>query len=300
MGPVGWLIGLQAVVVSALVYLDARRHRSIAGAAAWAVVTLATGGLAAPAYVLARPSRAPTWGLSEVVALPIFFVVAILPIALVLEAGARRGLVTSFGSIVVVLLVQNAVLAGVSLYVALVKYRLLPASLGLVGGQWGRRFVAGAVASGAALAGNFVGQNLTIFAAGLVVGQQAAADLVIKGEKNTPVFRMLQEFRATKEMAILLALVVVVVPIGEELFFRGLTYGALRRILTRPLAILASAAFFAVAHLQFVEFLPIFILGVILAYLYDFTGSLVPGMIAHAVNNLGALALFYLTRMPSP
>jgi membrane protease YdiL (CAAX protease family) len=38
----------------------------------------------------------------------------------------------------------------------------------------------------------------------------------------------------------------------------------------------------------------------ILAYLYDLTGSLVPGMIAHAVNNLGALVLFYMTRMPGP
>jgi len=299
-GTLGWLIILQAVAVSVLVFLDARRHLSGTAAAVWAAVTLATAGLAAPAYVIARPSRAPAWGLTEVVALPIFFVVAILPIALVLEAWVRRGQLSPFGSIIAVLLVQNTVLAGMSLYVALVKYRLLPASLGLTWGKWRPRLLAAAVASGAALTGNFVGQNLTIFAAGLVLGQQAAADLVMNREANTPVFRMLQEFHASTEMAILVVLVVVVVPIGEELFFRGLTYGALRRVLSRRIAVLASAAFFAAAHLQLVEFLPIFILGVILAYLYDFTGSVVPGMIAHAVNNLGALALFYLTRMPSP
>jgi membrane protease YdiL (CAAX protease family) len=68
--------------------------------------------------------------------------------------------------------------------------------------------------------------------------------------------------------------------------------------LNRHAAVLASAAFFAAAHLQVVEFLPILILGLILTYLYEFTGSLVPGMIAHAVNNLAALALFYLTPLP--
>jgi membrane protease YdiL (CAAX protease family) len=92
----------------------------------------------------------------------------------------------------------------------------------------------------------------------------------------------------------------VIVPIGEEVFFRGLTYGALRQRLGRHAAVLTSAAFFALAHLQFVEFLPILILGSILAYLYEFTGSLVPGMIAHAVNNLAALALFYSNPLPSP
>ena len=98
----------------------------------------------------------------------------------------------------------------------------------------------------------------------------------------------------------LAVLVGLIVPIGEEMFFRGLTYGALRRMLNRHAAVLISAAFFAAAHLEPVEFLPILILGVILAYLYDYTGSLVPGMIAHSVNNLAALMLFYLSPMPSP
>ncbi len=69
---------------------------------------------------------------------------------------------------------------------------------------------------------------------------------------------------------------------------------AARRALGRHTAVLASALFFAAAHVQPVEFLPILILGIVLAYLYEYTGSLVPGMIAHAVNNLAALVLFYV------
>jgi len=42
------------------------------------------------------------------------------------------------------------------------------------------------------------------------------------------------------------------------------------------------------------------ILGVILACLYDYTGSLVPGMIAHGMNNLAALVIFYHAPPPRP
>ena len=295
MGTLGWyVLSAFAVVATALVYRDARARLPRTSARIWTAVTLVTAGLASPAYLIARPSRGSTWGLSEVVAVPVFFLLAILPIAILLESWAvRRGFLSPFGSIVAVMLVQNIALGGVSLYVALVKYRLRPASLGVTGGAWTRRLLAAAIASGAA-------QNITVFATGLFVGQQAAAELISQREADTPVFRMLQEFRAPAEMATLVVLVAVVVPIGEELFFRGLTYGALRHVLNRHAAVLTSAVFFAAAHLQIVEFLPILILGMVLAYLYEFTGSLVPGMIAHGVNNLGALALFYMTRLPSP
>jgi len=301
-GSLGWFVlSAFAVVATALVYRDARARLPRTSARIWTAVTLVTAGLASPAYLIARPSRGSTWGLSEVVAVPVFFLLAILPIAILLESWAvRRGFLSPFGSIVAVMLVQNIALGGVSLYVALVKYRLRPASLGVTGGAWARRLLAAVIASGAALAGNFIGQNITVFATGLFVGQQAAAELISQREADTPVFRMLQEFRAPAEMATLVVLVAVVVPIGEELFFRGLTYGALRRVMNRHVAVLTSAVLFAAAHLQVVEFLPILILGMVLAYLYEFTGSLVPGMIAHGVNNLGALALFYMTRLPSP
>jgi CAAX protease family protein len=69
--------------------------------------------------------------------------------------------------------------------------------------------------------------------------------------------------------------------------------GALRRALHRHTAVVVSALFFAAAHLQVVELLPILILGLVLGYLYEITGSLVPGMIAHGLNNLAALFVFY-------
>src|SRR2546425_301924 len=84
---------MRAVVATALVYRDAVARLPRTAARVWTAVTFVTAGLAAPAYLIARPSRGSTWGFSEVVAVPLFFVLAILPIAILLESWAvRQGL----------------------------------------------------------------------------------------------------------------------------------------------------------------------------------------------------------------
>jgi membrane protease YdiL (CAAX protease family) len=295
------LVFVEAAAAAALVWFDARARLPRPSTVRWALVTLGTLGLAAPVYLIMRPTGRSQWGFAEVAALPLFFVLAILPFSLFIDSLAPHlGLLSSLGFILTLTALQNALFAGAALYVVLRKYRLPPSSIGLAGGAWVRRLVAAAIASAAALGGNVVGQNLTIFAAGLFVGSQAATDFVTQQTARTPVFRLLREVRAPADVTLLVALVAFVVPIGEEIFFRGLAYGALRRALGRHTAVLASAVFFAAAHVQPVEFLPILILGIILAYLYEYTGSLVPGMIAHAVNNLAALGLFYLTPLLAP
>ena len=294
------LVIIETAAAAAMVGLDARARLPRPSAVRWTLATLGTLGLAAPVYLIVRPTGRPQWGWGEVVALPLFFVLALLPFSLFVDTLAPHfGLMSSLGFIFALTALQNAGFAGAALYVALCKYRLPPSSIGLTGGAWVRRLVGAALASAAALAGNVVGQNLTIFALGLRVGSQAATNIVEQQTASTPVFRLLRDFRAPADVALLVVLVAFVVPVGEEIFFRGLAYGAFRRALGRHTAVLASAAFFAAAHVQPVEFLPILILGMVLAYLYEYTGSLVPGMIAHAVNNLAALVLFYVTPLPA-
>lgn len=79
----------------------------------------------------------------------------------------------------------------------------------------------------------------------------------------------------------------VVAPIAEELFFRGFLFGALRRH-GLVLAVLVSGIAFGLAHvasspIAFV--VPLAALGVILALLYERTGSLYPSIALHALNN---------------
>jgi membrane protease YdiL (CAAX protease family) len=79
---------------------------------------------------------------------------------------------------------------------------------------------------------------------------------------------------------------VVGAPLLEEIFFRGALYGALRRRFGIGAAIVGSSAFFAILHPQLpLGFLPIALLGAAFCALYEWRQSLIPGMVAHAVNN---------------
>lgn len=87
--------------------------------------------------------------------------------------------------------------------------------------------------------------------------------------------------------------VVVVTPITEEVVFRGFVYATLRRTLGPLAAIALSAAAFAAMHAYAFGLLPLFVIGFLLAYLYERTGSLWASVTAHAVNNLYALLITY-------
>jgi hypothetical protein len=99
---------------------------------------------------------------------------------------------------------------------------------------------------------------------------------------------ILQRPLTTTQIVWIVLLVCVLVPIGEEMFFRGFVYGTLRRWGVTAATVL-SALFFGAVHQQVVHFLPIVVLGAILALLYERTGSLLPAMLVHAVNNLVAV-----------
>jgi membrane protease YdiL (CAAX protease family) len=85
--------------------------------------------------------------------------------------------------------------------------------------------------------------------------------------------------------------IAVIAPIAEEIFFRGMLFGGLRRRLPTIPAAAISAVVFGALHATtgITAVPPLIIFGFVLALLYEKTGSLVPGMIAHAINNSLAL-----------
>jgi membrane protease YdiL (CAAX protease family) len=97
--------------------------------------------------------------------------------------------------------------------------------------------------------------------------------------------------------------VVILAPIAEEIFFRGIVFNALLREGGRRWAFLGSAALFAVIHISLVAVLPIFLLGLSLAWIYQRTGNLLAPIAMHATVNgisvaLALLVRFDLVRLP--
>src|SRR5262249_51207300 len=79
----------------------------------------------------------------------------------------------------------------------------------------------------------------------------------------------------------------VVAPIVEEMTFRGLLYGTLRARFGPWPSALTSAVLFALPHGYAVAgSLSVLVSGVLWAWAYERTKSLLPGIFAHAANNL--------------
>ena len=87
---------------------------------------------------------------------------------------------------------------------------------------------------------------------------------------------------------------VLLAPLFEELFFRGFLYKGLLHSLGWWPAALGSAAIFSLAHLQMTVFVPIFALGLGLAWVYERTGSLWTSITMHAVFNGFAVLVWSL------
>jgi membrane protease YdiL (CAAX protease family) len=80
---------------------------------------------------------------------------------------------------------------------------------------------------------------------------------------------------------------VIFAPIFEELAFRGVLFAMLRRRFDFLPAALISTSLFALAHgYSVIGFISVLWSGFLWAWIYERTGSLVPGMVAHAINNL--------------
>ena len=95
---------------------------------------------------------------------------------------------------------------------------------------------------------------------------------------------------------VVLVAFVVVAPIAEELFFRGVAYNAWIRERGPRFALYGSAALFALIHGSVFALAPIFALGIALALVYRRSGSLPAAMAMHAGFNAISVVLTLLVR----
>jgi membrane protease YdiL (CAAX protease family) len=95
-------------------------------------------------------------------------------------------------------------------------------------------------------------------------------------------------------LLITLAFVGAIVPFAEELFFRGLVYGWLRRRMSVGLAASVSALGFAVLHGIWWLIPALALLGIVLALIYERSGSIWTAVITHGLFNSFTTLLYYL------
>ena len=80
--------------------------------------------------------------------------------------------------------------------------------------------------------------------------------------------------------------IALLAPILEEFLFRGAIQGYLQEMNVRPWkAIVAASLIFGVTHLNPAQIPFAFLLGMIFGWLYYRTGSLLPGIVGHVLNN---------------
>ncbi len=88
------------------------------------------------------------------------------------------------------------------------------------------------------------------------------------------------------DLLINLLMIGILPAIGEELLFRSALIGILRKMFRNiHWPVIISALIFSAFHLQFYGFLPRFVLGLILGYLFVYSGSVWVPALAHLVNN---------------
>jgi len=133
-----------------------------------------------------------------------------------------------------------------------------------------------------------------VIAAVVAAANQPIVSFLTWGERLVLPARLVADFDAKQRMldAVFAAnawpmtiTVVLAAPLGEELFFRGFALPALRRSWGVLTAVLVSGALFSLLHMDPVGFLGLMEIGILLAALRWWTGSLWAAVIGHAVNN---------------
>ena len=96
-----------------------------------------------------------------------------------------------------------------------------------------------------------------------------------------------------EKMKIISVFAILSAPIYEEILFRGFIQPVFTKYAGIFWGIIITSLFFAISHTQYLNydsaFAGVFAIGIILGYTRQFTGSVMPGIFAHLINNLLAV-----------
>lgn len=106
----------------------------------------------------------------------------------------------------------------------------------------------------------------------------------------------LSNLTGSADIALAFVAVCIAAPLVEELIFRGFVYQTLRNATGPVLAMVISGFLFGLVHLDIAHLLPLSALGIGLAFIFEWSGSLWVPIIVHGLFNLlTALRIFTLS-----
>jgi membrane protease YdiL (CAAX protease family) len=122
----------------------------------------------------------------------------------------------------------------------------------------------------------------------LALGQTLDSLIVLAGLAdygNILLIRRALEHAAGPDLFLAVLVVGVLAGSAEEIFFRGYMQSRLVQRLPRGVAVLVTALCFGVFHLDWIHSVLAVILGLYLGWLTELTGSALPAVVCHVVNN---------------
>ena len=108
--------------------------------------------------------------------------------------------------------------------------------------------------------------------------------------------KFLTNFNSGVRFAVGVLVIALVPAVAEELVFRGVVQRNLVRWFSPHVGVWLGAAIFSAIHFQFFGFVPRFVLGLALGYLYLWSGNILVSMAAHFTQNAFQLLILYLTQ----
>jgi membrane protease YdiL (CAAX protease family) len=126
--------------------------------------------------------------------------------------------------------------------------------------------------------------------------QMASAELMSRAHLKTeiqPAVQALQHTVTWLDRVIMGVVTIGIAPVAEELLFRGILYPAIRQAGFPGVALWGTSLLFAAIHVNLGIFVPLLLLALILARLYERTGNLLAPITAHALFNAFNFARFF-------
>ena len=94
------------------------------------------------------------------------------------------------------------------------------------------------------------------------------------------------QLATSRGSALQLIITIALIPIYEEIFYRGIIFEYLRKNFNIIVAIVVQALVFGVMHLNLVQGIYTFILGIVLALIYMYSESILGNITVHIIFNL--------------